>query len=314
MNNNCLVTGGAGFIGASIVRLLKSKGYDVIVVDDLSNSDGKMINELDVELFKGDISKPEIIDLLKPYTFKYIFNFGSPSTDRFYDLTGRGVCETIKGMLNIAQIAESTGVNSVVYPSSGTVYGNLPAPQSESVKLKPKSLYACTKSFLEDFSATVASETTKYLGLRIFTGFGEGELAKVEFSRSVITLFYLSILKNLSPVIYGDGSQRRDFVYSSDIANIALLGAEKKLSGALNVGSGISHSFNEVIEILSERLGKRVIPKYIESPISHIGETRADISSLLNLLNYKPLRLEEAIDLYLERIKPVEKLYGVWNS
>jgi len=305
----CLVTGGAGFIGSSIVKKLLEKGYELTIVDNLSNSNGKLIEDLPVEFIKKDISDPKIIETFKNYDFKYIFNFGSPSTDRFFNLDGSGVCETIKGFFNVIQIADNTGAESIVYPSSGTVYGNLPPPQSESMKLKPKSMYACTKAFLENFADTIKDENKKILGLRIFTGYGEGELSKAEYSRSVVTLFYLSISNNISPIVYGNGEQKRDFVYVEDIANIAIMGAEKKLSGVINVGSGNSTSFNELINILNLKLEKNIKPKYIPSPILHIDETKADISLLLKLLEYYPLKIDKGIDKYLIGINKMKKLF-----
>ena len=303
-----LVTGGAGFIGSSIVEKLLGKGYKVTVVDNLSNSNGKLIAKRDVEFIRGDISKPAVVKILRNYSFHHIYNFGSPSTDRFYTSNGKAVCETIRGMFNVLEIARVTGADSIIYPSSGTVYGNLPASQTESGKIMPKSMYACTKMFLENFAGTINFEGIALLGLRIFTGYGEREMSKSPDSRSVVSIFYKAISSNLQPVVYGDGQQRRDFVYSDDIANIAIVGAEKKLAGVLNVGSGYSASFNELIDLLNRKLGKSIRPKYVDSPITKIDETRADISKLSTKLDYKPLRIEEGIELYLKRIKDVERL------
>jgi UDP-glucose 4-epimerase len=307
-NLSSLVTGGAGFIGSSIVEKLLGKGYKVTVVDNLSNSNGKLIANRDVEFIRGDISKPAIVKTLRNYSFNHIYNFGSPSTDRFFTSNGQAVCETIRGMFNVLEIARVTGADSIIYPSSGTVYGNLPAPQTESAKIMPKSMYACTKMFLENFSGTINFEGIALLGLRIFTGYGEREMSKSPDSRSVVSIFYKAISSNLQPVVYGDGQQRRDFVHSDDIANIAIVGAKKKLAGVLNVGSGYSTSFNELIDLLNRKLGKSIKPKYINSPITKIDETRADISKLSTKLEYKPLRIEEGIDLYLKRIKDIERL------
>ncbi len=304
----CLVTGGAGFVGSSIVEKLLGKGYKVTVLDNLSNSNGKLIANLDVEFIREDISKPEVVKTLRNHSFDHIYNFGSPSTDRFFTSNGKAVCETIRGMFNVLEIARVTGADSIIYPSSGTVYGNLPAPQTESGKIMPKSMYACTKMFLENYSSTINYEGISLLGLRIFTGYGEREMSKSPDSRSVVTLFYKAISSNLQPVVYGDGQQRRDFVHSDDIANIAIASAEKKVSGVLNVGSGYSTSFNELIELLNTKLGKSIKPKYIQSPITRINETKADISMLSEKLNYKPLKIEEGIELYLDRIKEIEKM------
>ena len=72
----CLVTGGTGFIGSTVVKALVKKDYDVTVVDNLSNSDSKLIEKLDIELIRADISNPFTVELFKSYEFRYIFNFG----------------------------------------------------------------------------------------------------------------------------------------------------------------------------------------------------------------------------------------------
>jgi UDP-glucose 4-epimerase len=310
MNRNCLVTGGAGFIGSSIVRELHHRGYNVVVADNLSNSDGRLISKNEVEFFKVDIASPTFVDIFKRRDFKYIFNFGSPSTDRFFDLSGSAVADTIKGMFNVISIAGFTGTESVVYPSSGTIYGSLSPPQSEHATPKPKSMYASTKMFLENFSNTLADSDTAYLGLRIFTGFGEAELSKMQESRSVISLFYESISKEMSPVIYGNGEQRRDFIYSDDIAKVAVIGAEKEVEGVINVGTGSSYSFNDVVELLNKKFGKSVKPKYVKSPIMHIPETRADISLLKEKLAYTPQSFENSLNLFLTRVRELEKFHS----
>jgi len=305
----CLVVGGAGFIGVKIVQKLIEMGYEVTVVDNLSNSDGKLLNKLKCEFIKQDVSDVRVVEMFSKYSLKYIFNFGSPSTDRFFTFDGKGTCETIRGMLNIIEIAKVTGASSIVYPSSGTVYGNLPPPQSEVMKTKPKSMYACTKAFLENISDTVDIKGLNIAGLRIFTGYGEGEIAKSPDSRSVVSLFYDSISRDIPPIVYGNGEQKRDFVYVDDIANIAIKVAESNFRGIVNVGSGTSTSFNHLIELLNSKLGKSVKPRYIPSPIVHISETRADISKLRDEIGYLPVSIEKGIEMYLNRIKIVEKIY-----
>jgi nucleoside-diphosphate-sugar epimerase len=295
-----LVVGGFGFIGSAISNVLMDKNYDVTIIDNLETGNKKMVRRDGYHFLNADICSTEWEEQVKGQEFDYIFNFGSYSSDRFFSLDGNAVCRTIKGMFNIIKYAEENGVRSVVYPSSGTVYGNSAPPQSESGPTKPKSMYACTKLFLENFTQTLSGDT-KYVGPRIFTGYGEGEIYKGNMA-SVVTLFYKSLIKGESPIVYGNGEQKRDFVYADDIANIAIGLAEKGFNGVMNVGSGKSTSFNRLIEILNDALKTDIKPRYVESPIAWVDETRADLAKLDEVLHYKPRDISQGIKDYLDGI------------
>lgn len=294
---DCLVTGGTGFLGSAITKGLRNKGFNVTIIDDLSNSNRNVLRYLDAEFIKGDISLNETLQSIKNREFRYIFNFGSPSSSTLFSLDGKAVYQTVKGMFNVIGFSRSAGTEAIIYPSSGTVYGNLPPPHQEYVKTRPKNMYACTKSFLENYSQTIQDERFKILGLRIFTGYGAGELSKSDNTKSVVPLFYDSISRNERPVVYGDGHQRRDFVYVDDVAKVAIEGAIRGVSGIMNVGSGESTSVNALIEMVNQKLGRSLEPVYIPSPAPLVEETRADIGILKEKLNYTPLPLKAGIDL-----------------
>jgi UDP-glucose 4-epimerase len=302
-NTKALVVGGFGFIGSAISNVLINKGYDVTIIDNLETGNKKLVKEEKYDFINADICSEDWGKDLKDKEFDSIFNFGSYSSDRFFNLDGNAVYRTIKGMFNVVKYAESHEVKSVVYPSSGTVYGNIKPPQSEQSPLTPKSMYACTKLFLENFVQTLNGKT-KYVGLRIFTGYGEGEIYKGNVA-SVVTLFYKSLIKGESPVIYGNGEQSRDFVYGDDIANIAIGLAEVGFNGVINVGSGESTSFNRLVRILNEMLGIDIHPKYIESPIPWVDETRADTTELNEVLHYKPKNITQGIKSFLDGVSKI---------
>ncbi|MEM3906462.1 MAG: NAD-dependent epimerase/dehydratase family protein [Nitrososphaerota archaeon] len=307
MSKKALVLGGAGFIGSAISKGLLRKGYEVTIVDNLETGNLRLLPKEGYDFINLDVTSSEFLEKTKGIDFDYIFNFGSYSSDRFFNFDGDAVYKTIKGMLNVIKLAESSSCRSVVYPSSGTVYGNSKPPQKEVDNVKPKSMYACTKLFLENFTSTL-SDGINYVGLRIFTGYGEGEIFKGDMA-SVVTLFFKSIKRGEKVVIYGDGTQKRDFVYVEDIADIAIKAAEKEVSGVLNVGSGQSTSFNDLIKMLSEALNTNAKVVYIKSPIPWIQETKADITKLKKFMNYSPTPLSEGI---VKLISGVSKLDESW--
>lgn len=299
-NENCLVIGGCGFLGSSIVSLLLERGYDVTVLDDLSTGNLKLLDGKKVEFIKRDITDPDLLKVLPKRRFKFIFNFGSASTDRAFSLNGVAAIRTIVGMLNTLKIGIDTGAEKVVYPSSGTVYGNCRAPQREEDNPKPLTMYASTKGYLESV-ARINEREIPSVGLRIFTGYGGRERFKGS-AASVVTLFYNEIVNGRAPIVFGDGEQRRDYVHSSNVAEIAVNAAESRVTGILNAGSGLSHSSIELIDILNEKLGVNIKPKFIKSPLTHVAETMADLGLVRQVFRYNPLDLRDGLDLFLREI------------
>lgn len=230
---------------------------------------------------------------LKGEEYDFIFDFGSYFSDKFFNLDGKALYRTIKEMFNVVKYAEPRWVRSVVYPSSGTVYGNTRRPQSEQSALKRKSMFVHTKLFLENFVQTLNGKA-KYVGLRIFIGYGEGEIYKGNIA-SVVTLSNKSLIRGEGPITYPNGEQKRDFVYADDIANRATGLAEIGFNGVINVASGESKSFSRLVEILNDSLNTDMPPKYIEYPMSWVDEARPDISKLNEVLHYKPKNITQEI-------------------
>ena len=304
-SNEALVTGGAGFIGSSIVRNLIGKGWDVTVIDDFSTNRTLLSSDILEgvnELIKYDLSNPAIKNKFQGKRFDYVFNFGSYSSDRNFERDAIDATnKTINGMLNTLQIARQCKASAFVYPSSGTVYGNTPAPQKESQFLAPQTLYSITKIYLELLSKINKDINT--VALRIFTGFGAREIFKGNLA-SVVTQFTLSVLAHDSVEIYGDGNQKRDFIESEDIAEIAIRASlNRDAPPVLNAGTGYSYSFNDLVKLIAKHTNIEPNVKYVESKTRFVSETRADTSVLENILKYNPKKLEVAYVKYFQDLK-----------
>jgi len=293
-----LVTGGAGFIGFHLTRRLLKEGAHVTVLDDFSYGKKENIPS-DCDIVVGDVSNRQNLNRIKEVD--YIFHFGAPSSVILFNKNPRArIHSTICGFANILEWGKQIGVKKLIYPSSGSVYGDAPPPQSENVPPKPKNLYGICKLTCE-LLAKKYSEVPS-VGLRIFAGYGPGEEHKGDFS-SVITLFLNLILKNEPPIVYGNGTQSRDFVYIDDVIDAILSAAERDVNGeVINVGSGKAHSFNEVVSIVNHLTGKNVEPVFVNKPANYLENTLADIKRMKELLGVNPLDLEEGLKRYLQRV------------
>jgi len=187
-----------------------------------------------------------------------IYYFDSPSSNILFDENLEWcVRKTVGGFLDLLDRIRKTG-EYLVYPSSATIYNK-------------NTHYAKTKAVLEEL-IDIYSLRDQTLGLRIAAGYGPGEKHKGRFS-SVIYQWCEQMKLGERPIIYGDGTQTRDFIFEDDIAdNIARLATEK-LVGIYDIGTGINTSFNEVVHTINHVLGTNIEPKYIEKPKNYVPET-----------------------------------------
>lgn len=184
----------------------------------------------------------------------YLFLFGSPSSNIIFD-ENIDYCfeETINGFLNAIQFCRNNNIK-LIYPSSATVYNK-------------NTSYAHCKAILEEIHLAYGGNI---LGLRIFAGYGVGEKHKGEYA-SIVYQFCKQMKKGNRPIIYGDGKQTRDFIYIDDIVENILESVDKR--GIIDIGTGVNHSFLEVVEIINKQLGKNITPIFATKPKEYVQET-----------------------------------------
>jgi UDP-glucose 4-epimerase len=302
-NKLVLLTGAAGFIGSHLLRRLIRLSAEVIAVDDLSVGVKENIMFFDGEFHLLDVSERNFVELMKRYDFDFIFHFGAPSSVILFNKDPEGMFrKTISGFINVMEVAVETKCRKVVYPSSGSVYGEVPPPQSEDAIPKPVNLYGIAKLTCEkiaDYYGRVRG--VESVGLRIFAGYGPGEDHKGGIA-SPVTIFLKSILRDESPIVFGDGTQSRDFVYIDDVVEAILRCAERDVPPIINVGSGKTYSFNDVIKLINELLKKDVKPKYVMKPVNYLEKTQADITLMKNFLGINPLDLRGGLIKYIDSL------------
>jgi UDP-glucose 4-epimerase len=297
-NAKVLVTGGAGFIGSSIAKKLLEGNADVVVLDNFAEGPRNNVPK-GCEIVEADIRDEE--SLSKLMDIDYVFHFGAPSSIILFNKNPSAcVNVTVCGFVNLLEWAHKVGVKKVVFPSSGSVYGSTSPPQSEDAVVQPMNLYGVAKFTCENIARLYGS-LVQTAGLRIFAGYGPGEEHKGSFA-SPVALFLGAIAKGEKPVVYGDGSQSRDFVYIDDVVEAAMKAAESNFTGVVNVGSGKSHSFNAVIGLINEVLCKNIEPLYVNKPAKYLERTLADTRKMFELLNIRPLDLKEGIQKYAQTI------------
>jgi UDP-glucose 4-epimerase len=301
-NKKVLVTGAAGFIGFNLLKRFIHLNAQVFAMDNFSS--GKPIETLSkmpVNVINADVSLGKSFEKV-PRDIDFLFHFGALSSiilfnrDPFFALS-----DTVCGLVNVFEFAKSFGAKKVVYPSSGSVYGTAPVPQSENSLPKPTNLYGITKLTCEKI-ALYNFGSVPSVGLRIFAGFGPGEEHKGDHA-SVVTIFLNYMLKNERPVIFGDGTQNRDFVYIDDVVDAIVASAEREISNTIvNVGTGRNLKFNDVVQTINQLLGKSIAPIYVPKPEKYFNYTLADTSKMREVLGITPRSPEEGIKEYLSNV------------
>lgn len=185
----------------------------------------------------------------------YIFWLSAPSSQVLFNHAPEySNQQTVDSFINILRFCLENNIK-LIYPSSATIYTS-------------KDTYAATKMYLEYLQSISAYKNV--LALRIFAGYGPGEKHKNVYA-SIIYQFCKDMKNGKAPIIYGDGTQTRDFIYIEDIIDNIVSHMDDV--GAMDIGTGISHSFNEVVDLINEELKTNIKPIYIDSPEKYVQET-----------------------------------------
>jgi UDP-glucose 4-epimerase len=260
---NCLITGGAGFIGSHLVRRLVKENHQVMVVDNLC--EGKLENIADiknkVKFYQEDILNLKFLKKI----FKNVDYVFHEAALRSVERSVHNPLETnkvnIEGTLNVLLAARDNQVKRVIFASSSSVYGEpKKQPFVESMCPSPISPYALSKLvgefYLKQFYQLYGLET---ISLRYFNVYGPYQDPANEYA-NVIPLFIVKMLKNEKPCIHWDGKQSRDFNFIDDVveANILAMKAKKTQGEVVNICNGKNYSINQMFKMVNQILGKNI--------------------------------------------------------
>ena len=293
-----LVTGGAGSIGSHIVDRLLNEGLEVTVIDDLDTGRLKNIahhqDNKKFHFIKGDIRN---FDLVKK-TMKDMDAVFHEAALASVTLSVQNPILTndinVTGTLNLLKASSDLHVKRFIYASSAAVYGNTPSPQKrEHTTPNPTSPYGVSKlaaeNYVKLFHKLYGLET---VSLRYFNVYGPRQRFDIQSAYGgAITIFTNRLLKNMPPIIYGDGEQTRDFVYIQDVveANMLALNNKNVAGEVFNIGTGTNTSINQIAEILKDKMNRKNLKNVHADPRpTDIRHGYADINKAKKILGYNP--------------------------
>ena len=331
-----LITGGAGFIGSNLARELIKEGYDVSILDDFSY--GSMLNltkengEPIAKIHKGSIGDSNLVELMKGVD--YVYHFAAISClPVCLNEPFRATQINVAGTLNVLEAARLNNVKRVIFASSSAVYeNNEKFPSKEEDEVSPHAIYSVQKNTGEEFCKAYRKLYNMDITIvRYFNLYGPNQ----DYTRQkppVMSYIIKELLQNRTPVMYGDGEQKRDFLFIDDVTelNKLLIKKEEAKNETFNVGSGKIYSINEIYQEVDNVLKTGIVPirKLPQEMYEGIGNittgktidnnliaketnkfTQADISKAKRLLGWEPkVGLKEGILASVNFIKKMTRL------
>jgi UDP-glucose 4-epimerase len=231
-----VVTGGAGFIGSTLVDALVTRGDEVHVVDDLSSGRREQVNA-DATLHVADVRDP-LVDVFGAAQPEVVFHLAAQIDVRVSVADPVADARAnVLGTLNVLEAARAHGAQVIFASTGGAIYGECDAgPASEDAPRLPLSPYGTSKLAAEEYLATWNRlHGTRHVALRLGNVYGPRQDPHGE--AGVVAIFLSRIRDGHAATIYGDGSQTRDYVFSGDVAR-AFVGSVGAEGGVFNVGTG----------------------------------------------------------------------------
>jgi len=309
-----LVTGGAGFIGGHLARRFVADGHDVVVLDNFDPfydtrikdhtvavcRDRAETGEGSYRLVEGDVRDADTVEELvaeADYVYHQAAQAGvRPSVEnpRRYDAVN------VDGTLNLLDAARDHGIERFVLASSSSVYGKPEyLPYDESHPTTPVSPYGASKLAAERYACAYSEVyDLPAVALRYFTVYGPRMRPNMAISNFVSRCF-----NGEAPVVYGDGSQTRDFTFIDDVveANVTLLTEDAADGEAVNVGSTDNIEILTLAEEVRDRLAPDLDIEFSERHDADAEHTHADTSKARELLEYEPTHtIREGVDAFVE--------------
>ncbi len=297
-----LVTGGAGFLGTDLCNRLARDGHTVRAIDDLSAGDPTRLDPA-VLFTRGDVADiPKLWSLLQGVDCVYHLaaRVSVPQSilyPRDYNTVNVG------GTVALMEAVRDAGVKRVVLTSSGAVYGQQPQqPVREEMPPNPDSPYAVSKLSAEYYVRTIgALWGIETIILRLFNTYGPGQALPASHP-PVVPQFIRQAIGGGSLVIFGDGTQTRDFVYVDDVTDALVAAATTTAVDreAINIGSGRETSINDLVAHVARVVGRKVEPLRNTSVAGGVRRLYADVEKARRLLAFKPrVSLDEGLRLTL---------------
>ena len=303
-----LITGVSGFIGSTLAEAILAKGGRVRGLDNFSTGKRENLTDLvgKIDLHEADLVDPDAVHRACRGVDYVLHQAAIPSVPRSVaDPIGNNQAN-VDGTLNLLVAARDAKVKRVIYEASSAAYGDTPTlPKHEEMSPSPISPYAVAKLaseyYMASFFQCYGLET---VSLRYFNVFGPRQDPTSPYS-GVLAKFITQMLNGEQPIIFGDGTQSRDFTYVDNVVQANLLACEvpgKNVAGRVfNVATGRPIDLNQIFQMLKRLTGYSGETKYSPSRPGDVKHSLADISRAERYLGYKPtVYFEEGLDRTIE--------------
>jgi UDP-glucuronate 4-epimerase len=301
---NILITGGAGFIGSSLVSRLRSTGSNLVIVDRLSDyysmtyKKARIISQFGQNNYifiEDNINEDKFYNSLSNFEFDTVVHLAAqPGVRVEFPESINYLKDNISGFTKILSWSIENDVNKFIYASSSSVYQNISSNNfiEDAELTTPTNLYAKTKWINEQIATEfIGKSSTRILGLRLFSVYGpwgRPDMAPLRIIASCLTDYRF--------LLNSDGNTRRDFTFISDVTNLIyeLMSLKELPEGVLNIGAGNDHSINEMIDTVRKISGLDPKIDHNSEDIKEIIRTKSDTNKLKKILgdfSYTPLEI-----------------------
>ena len=296
------VTGGAGFVGNNIVRLLVSKGYSVVVIDNLHTGKKENLDGIfeKIEFYQTDIRNYDEIEKILKNVDGVFHEAALTIVQESFDKREEYFDVNVKGTENIFKIARKFK-KKVVYASSSSIYGDSKQiPIKENSTRNPINPYGQTKLDDEFLAEKYSNNGLEVIGLRYFNIFGKGQTGSYA---GVITQFMRKLNQKKCPIIFGDGLQIRDFIHVSDVAeaNLSAMLSETN-SGFFNIGSGIGTKIIDLAKIMIKIFDEDFEPEFQDSLKGDVKISQAETTLAKIMISWEAkIELEQGLRKFIRQ-------------
>ncbi len=289
-----LVTGGAGFVGSTLANHLAGDN-EVIAVDDLHLGTPENLND-DV-----DFVRASVVDDDWPADVDVVFHLAALSSRAMLEENPqKGTRVNVEGTVNVIERTREHA-DTVVFAGTSSMYDDDP-PAREDDPVEAATCYEASMlardrymEYYNDFHE-ISVASTRFSS--VYEGYGGNEAHKGEYANTV-SQWAAKMADGEVPVLWGDGSQTRDYVHVSDVARAMESVADHGLEGSYNVGTGRNFSFNETVDLLNEALDTDIEPDYEPVPLTNYNyQQRFDVSKLQAATGWEPqVDFEEGVEM-----------------
>lgn len=300
-----LVTGGSGFIGSNVSKMLLTKGIGVVVYDNLSSGNYENIRDLPVEFIKGDVLDKEAVKEACKSVDAVFHLAASVGRQRSIDYPQLDSEINLIGTINVLEGMRANGVKKIVYSSSAAIFGELQSPEiNENHPQNADSPYGVSKLAAEKMILSYSEiyEITAVC-LRYFNIYGINQ--RYDLYGNVIPIFAHRLFSGEPLLIYGDGTQTRDFVNVYDVARANVMaGLEYGNTDVFNLGSGQSITINKLAQMMQEISGINSGIEYLPERKADVKHCKANASKVEEKMQFKTVvSLEKGLSEYIDWYK-----------